>query len=109
MNKYFSSLRMHNNIMVWKRLYNMPQYSYSLYFMNLGIGVSTISVPIWIMIYIRLKVVSLLIDFLIIFLLYDIGVLMEESGEAVEFLIFGFRLQHYGPKQPKYMVNLIYN
>ncbi|CAF1999772.1 unnamed protein product, partial [Rotaria magnacalcarata] len=32
------------------------------------------------------------------------GVLMEEAGEAVEFLMFGFKIQHYGPQEPKYMV-----
>ncbi|CAF0755261.1 unnamed protein product [Didymodactylos carnosus] len=32
------------------------------------------------------------------------GVLMEEAGEAIEFLLFGFRIQHYGPEDPKFMV-----
>jgi hypothetical protein len=29
---------------------------------------------------------------------------MEEAGEAVEFLIFGFRIQHYGAVEPKFLV-----
>ena len=29
---------------------------------------------------------------------------MEEAGEAIEFLIFGFRMQHYGPEEPTFMV-----
>ncbi|CAF1625366.1 unnamed protein product, partial [Rotaria magnacalcarata] len=33
------------------------------------------------------------------------GVLMEEAGEAVEFLMFGFKIQHYGPQEPKYMID----
>ena len=32
---------------------------------------------------------------------------MEEAGEAVEFLMFGFRIQHYGPEDPKFLV--LYN
>jgi hypothetical protein len=31
---------------------------------------------------------------------------MEEAGEAVEYYMFGFKIQHYGPEQPKY--NIIY-
>jgi hypothetical protein len=29
---------------------------------------------------------------------------MEEAGDAIEFLLFGFRIQHYGPEHPKFMV-----
>ncbi|CAF1439201.1 unnamed protein product [Rotaria sordida] len=31
------------------------------------------------------------------------GVLMEEAGDAIEFLLFGFRIQHYGPEHPKFL------
>ncbi|CAM4836924.1 unnamed protein product, partial [Rotaria magnacalcarata] len=33
------------------------------------------------------------------------GVLMEEAGEAIEFLLFGFRIQHYGPELPKFRID----
>ncbi|CAF1534627.1 unnamed protein product, partial [Adineta steineri] len=33
-----------------------------------------------------------------------IGILMEESGDAIEILLFGFRIQHYGPSDPKFLV-----
>lgn len=29
---------------------------------------------------------------------------MEEPGDAIEFLLFGFRIQHCGPEHPKFMV-----
>jgi hypothetical protein len=29
---------------------------------------------------------------------------MEEAGEAVEFFMFGFKIQHYGPEESKYIV-----
>ena len=29
---------------------------------------------------------------------------MEEAGDAIEFLLFGLRIQHYGPEHPKFMV-----
>jgi hypothetical protein len=45
-----------------------------------------------------------LIDLLKLFLVSEIGILMEEAGEAVEFLMFGFKIQHYGPEEPKYIV-----
>jgi hypothetical protein len=32
---------------------------------------------------------------------------MQEAGEAIETLIFGFQLFHYGPEEPVYIV--IYN
>ncbi|CAF3809750.1 unnamed protein product [Rotaria sp. Silwood1] len=35
------------------------------------------------------------------------GVLMQEAGEAIETMIFGFQLLHYGPEEPAYIV--IYN
>ncbi|UJR19532.1 hypothetical protein I4U23_022662 [Adineta vaga] len=35
------------------------------------------------------------------------GVLMEEAGDAIEFLLFGFRIQHYGPEHPKLMIDEI--
>ncbi|CAF3562707.1 unnamed protein product [Rotaria sp. Silwood2] len=35
------------------------------------------------------------------------GVLMEEAGDAIEFLLFGFRIQHYGPEHPKFMIDEI--
>ncbi|CAF4439728.1 unnamed protein product, partial [Rotaria magnacalcarata] len=33
------------------------------------------------------------------------GVLMEDAGEVIEFLLFGFRIQHYGPELPKFMID----
>jgi len=29
---------------------------------------------------------------------------MEESGDAIEHFIFGFRLQHYGATHPKFHI-----
>jgi hypothetical protein len=29
---------------------------------------------------------------------------MEEASDAIEFLLFGFRIQHYGLQHPKFMV-----
>jgi hypothetical protein len=29
---------------------------------------------------------------------------MEEAGDAIEFLLFGFRIQHYRSQRPKFMV-----
>ena len=29
-----------------------------------------------------------------------LGVLMEEAGDTIEFLLFAFRIQHYGPEHP---------
>ncbi len=44
------------------------------------------------------------VDILIFFGFICLGVLMEEAGDAIEFLLFGFRIQHYGPQHPKFMV-----
>ncbi|CAF1043507.1 unnamed protein product [Rotaria magnacalcarata] len=33
------------------------------------------------------------------------GVLMQEAGEAIEHLIFGFKMQHYGPHEPKFIID----
>ncbi|CAF1605229.1 unnamed protein product [Rotaria magnacalcarata] len=33
------------------------------------------------------------------------GILMEESGDAIEHLIFGFRIQHYGATHPKFHID----
>ncbi|CAF3190359.1 unnamed protein product, partial [Rotaria sp. Silwood2] len=33
------------------------------------------------------------------------GILMEESGDAIEHLIFGFRIQHYGAKHPEFHID----
>jgi len=29
---------------------------------------------------------------------------MKEADEAIEFFLFGFRIQKYGPEHPKFMV-----
>jgi hypothetical protein len=44
------------------------------------------------------------IDFLYIFGFICTEVLMEEAGDAIEFLLFGFRIQYYGPQHPIFMV-----
>ena len=48
--------------------------------------------------------VPFLIDFLKLFLVLTIGILMEEADNAVEFLWFGFKIQHYGSEESKYIV-----
>jgi hypothetical protein len=32
---------------------------------------------------------------------------MEESGDAIEYLLFGFRIQHYGVAHPKFHVCIL--
>ncbi len=32
---------------------------------------------------------------------------MEESGEAIENLLFGFRIQHYGAAHPNFHVRIL--
>ncbi|CAF1453043.1 unnamed protein product [Adineta steineri] len=36
-----------------------------------------------------------------------LGILTEESGDATEILLFGFRIQHYGPSDPKFLVRIL--
>lgn len=38
------------------------------------------------------------------FCYYIIGVLMEESSNAIEYMIFGICIQHYGLVYPKFQV-----
>jgi hypothetical protein len=48
--------------------------------------------------------------FYIVFVLISyilLGILMEESGEASEHLLFGFRIQHYGVAHPKFHVCML--
>jgi hypothetical protein len=52
----------------------------------------------------RVSSLLFLIEFSKLFLASEIGVLMEEAGEAVEFFMFGFKIQHYGPEESKYIV-----
>jgi len=49
-------------------------------------------------------------EFYIVFVLifYNLlGVLMEEAGNAIEHLLFGFRIRHYGAVHPKFHVCIL--
>ena len=53
----------------------------------------------------RLRVEFYIVFFLISYIL--LGILMEESGDAIEHLVFGFRIQHYGAADPKFLVCIL--